>query len=484
MTTGLREKKGPEGPSPEATPCQQNGKSPPPTAAQGPASNPYQDTPHSWVVSVACAWNFFWLTLINRSSGILFVAILDAFSVSRQEAAWSFSLMDTLTSFTIILCSVVYKVVDTRELSIVGSVTVSAACMLCFLVFRVQVITVVLGTIIGIGQGMMYFSNTIVINQYFKRHRASGNGIYFAGGTLSSFFFPPMLFGIIHTYGLRTTLLFLGAMSLNAIPGSMLLESPLSRMRRIDRHKKLRLVAVDNECTPEKIKLPVERCGDGDGAAGSNVEEKLERWFRSQMAVFAFLRRPVFYAIVLTGITFSFSFVVFPVTIVDFAISRGVSRHRAALLLTSFSTGDLVGRLFSGVLTDRRLLRKDHMMVLVYTVWSAAFFALPLCRSYELTFAVTVALGTAVGSGGIFNTVLLADYLGVSIMPTTFAMYRMVLGIISLVRPFCIGYFRDQIGTYDGLYFLLGAYSFLVCIMWIVISLVKFSRTTKKYRLK
>lgn len=472
MTTGLLEKKGAV-----SAPGQQQQQQQQQT---GKPANPYQDTFRSWVVGVACAWNFFWLTLVNRSSGILFVAILDVFNVSRQEAAWSFSLMDTLASFTIIVCSVVYKVVDTRELSIIGSLTVSGACMLCFLVFRVQVITVVLGTIIGIGQGMMYFCNTIVINQYFKRHRASGNGIYFAGGTLSSFFFPPMLFSIINTYGLRTTLLFLGAISLNAIPGSMLLESPFSRMRRIDRHKKLRLVAVDNECTPEKVKLPVERTAAG----GSNVEEKLERWFRSQLAVFSFLRRPIFYVIVFTGITFSFSFVVFPVTIVDFAISRGVARHRAALLLTSFSTGDLVGRLFSGVLTDRKLLRKDHMMVLTYAVWSAAFFALPVCSTYELTFAVTVALGMAVGSGGIFNTVLLADYLGVRVMPTTFAMYRMVLGIISLIRPFFIGYFRDRIGTYDGLYFLLGAYSFLISLIWIVISIVQYSRGTKKYNLK
>lgn len=285
----------------------------------------------------------------------------------------------------------------------------------------------------GIGQGMMYFSNTIVINQYFKRHRASGNGIYFAGGTLSSFFFPPMLFTVIHMFGLRTTLLLLGALSLHAIPGSMLLESPFNRVRKIDRKRKLRTIVTEDCVEKAKLNPP-----PGPGVE-SNVEEKLEHWFREQLAVFAFLRRPIFYAIVLTGITFSFSFVVFPVTIVDFAITRGVSRHSAALLLTSFSAGDLAGRLFSGVLTDRGILRKDHMMVLIYVVWSAAFLALPLCTSYEVTFAVTVVLGVAVGAGGIFNTVLLADYLGIHIMPTTFAMFRLVLGLISLVRPFCIG---------------------------------------------
>lgn len=284
----------------------------------------------------------------------------------------------------------------------------------------------------GIGQGMMYFSNTIVINQYFKRHRASGNGIYFAGGTLSSFFFPPMLFTVIHAYGLRTTLLFLGALSLHALPGSFLLESPLSRTRKINRKQGLRAIRTeDNVAERAKLNPPLPRAV----ASENRVEEKLEQWFRQQLSIFAFLKRPIFYAIVVTGITFSFSFVVFPVTIVDFALNRGVSRHRAALLLTSFSAGDMAGRLFCGLLTDRGIVRKDHMMVIIYTVWSAAFLALPLCKGYELTFAVTVVLGIAVGSGGIFNTVLLADYLGISIMPATFAMFRLVLGLVSLVRP-------------------------------------------------
>lgn len=91
MTTGLLEKKGPSSAAGQQQQPQSGGQ---------PPSNPYQDTFRSWVVGVACAWNFFWLTLVNRSSGILFVAILDVFNVSRQEAAWSFSLMDTMASFT------------------------------------------------------------------------------------------------------------------------------------------------------------------------------------------------------------------------------------------------------------------------------------------------------------------------------------------------------------------------------------------------
>lgn len=444
-----------------------------------PQENPYQDTARSWVVSVACAWNFFWLTLINRSSGILFVAILDTFSLNRQEASWAFSLMDTLASFTVIICSFLYKVLDTRPISLVGSTLIAGTCIFCFLVFEVQVITVVLGTVIGIGQGMMYFTNTIVINQYFKKNRASGNGIYFAGGTFSSFFFPPVLFSIIRSYGLRTTLLFLGGMALHAIPGSLLLESPFTRIKKIQRRRALSSIQVAN--TPETTKLAEQKHNTLDEETTFKIPVE---WVRKQLAEFVFLKRPIFHVIVFTGVAFSFSFVIYPVTIVDFAITRGITRDQSALLLTTFSTGDLTGRLFAGIVTDSRMLQRDHMMVMVYAAWSATFLALPLCEGYAIMVVVTIALGVAVGSGTILNTVLLADYLGIKSLPMTFAMYRLLLGVISLARPLCIGYFRDKVGSYDGLYFVIGAYSFIVSLAWAVVSLIRLTRVTKKYSLK
>lgn len=49
---------------------------------------------------------------------------------------------------------------------------------------------------------------------------------------------------------------------------------------------------------------------------------------------------------------------------------------------------------------------------------------------------------------------------------------------------FPLGFFRDRIGSYDGLYFVLGVYSFLVSCMWVIISLVRLYKVNKKYRLK
>ncbi|OQR74727.1 monocarboxylate transporter 12-like [Tropilaelaps mercedesae] len=63
--------------------------------------NPYQDTRRSWLIACACAWNFFWLTIVNRSAGVMFICYQNEFDINRQDASWAFSLMDTVSSFTV-----------------------------------------------------------------------------------------------------------------------------------------------------------------------------------------------------------------------------------------------------------------------------------------------------------------------------------------------------------------------------------------------
>lgn len=75
-----------------------------------------------------------------------------------------------------ILCSILYRYVDTRPISAMGVLLVAFGFLLCCLVYHVTVVTIVLGVVVGLGQGMMYFSNAIIINQYFLKNRVSGNG--------------------------------------------------------------------------------------------------------------------------------------------------------------------------------------------------------------------------------------------------------------------------------------------------------------------
>ena len=81
----------------------------------------------------------------------------------------------------------------------------------------------------------------------------------------------------------------------------------------------------------------------------------VERLYRIA-AQFDFLVKPIYAMIVLSGIGFSFSFVIYPVTAVDFVTEKGYSSNTAALILTTFSIGDISGRLLIGSISGKSLL--------------------------------------------------------------------------------------------------------------------------------
>lgn len=79
------------------------------------------------------------------------------------------------------------------------------------------------------------------------------SGIYFAGGTLGSFFVPPVLFKIVQWCGLRYTFLILGGLALNGWAASILLKSPITMMKEKQKAKEKALESA-RPPTPEEIK--------------------------------------------------------------------------------------------------------------------------------------------------------------------------------------------------------------------------------------
>ncbi|GFT61231.1 uncharacterized protein NPIL_12211, partial [Nephila pilipes] len=50
------------------------------------------DSRWSWVIAVACCWVTFVIQGLVRSGGVVYVALIDAYRVSRAQASWPFTL--------------------------------------------------------------------------------------------------------------------------------------------------------------------------------------------------------------------------------------------------------------------------------------------------------------------------------------------------------------------------------------------------------
>uniref|UniRef100_V5H0P9 Putative monocarboxylate transporter n=1 Tax=Ixodes ricinus TaxID=34613 RepID=V5H0P9_IXORI len=281
--------------------------------------------------------------------------MISEMGASRETASWPFSLLGAVSNIFAVVSGVLIRRLPLRTVSILGSLLVATGVLLCAAVYNITAIIISLGVITSIGQGLIFPSNMVAINSYFQKYRASGSGISYVGGTLVSFVFPPILLYLNETYGLRGTLLIVGGFTLNAVAGSLLISRPE------ERRPKAR--TVEEPLTPlQKVDEPP-----------TEKQTKPLSTFRKELS---FFKRPMYYVIVVTGVVYAYDLVMFNVTIVDYGIGQGHSKWEAALLLSCYGCGDLIGRIFSGQLSDRKICRRRHVMAASFLVLSGSFVSL------------------------------------------------------------------------------------------------------------
>lgn len=189
-----------------------------------PASGP--DSARSWLVAVACSWNLLWSSLVRRSTGVIYVALVSAFGITREEASWVLSISMSIAWLLGPVVGMLTKFVPLMVLSLVGSGITSLSSIGCAFARDMTAVFLLLGICSGIGSGMVLPTSEVIIGQNFRRYRGSGNGIYYTGGTLAAFAFPPILHLLLNEYGFRGAFLITGGLMLNALAACPLFRAP------------------------------------------------------------------------------------------------------------------------------------------------------------------------------------------------------------------------------------------------------------------
>lgn len=403
----------------------------------------YQDTGRSVLVAAACSWCLFWTMIVNRSGGIVFVTMISEMGASRQAASWPFSLLGAVSNIFGVVTGVLLQKLPLRRVSIAGSLLVAVGILLSVVFYGVIGITICIGIITAIGQGMIFPSNMVAINTYFHKYRATGSGISYVGGTLVSFIFPSLLVHMHEQYALRGTLLIIGGLTLNAVAGSL-------------------LVAKPDEALLRRARLQPER----ETAAKLLNEEGRTKVSRSEEL--SFLRRPIYYVIVFTGVVFAYNLVMFSVTVVDHAMGRGLSKLQAALLLSCYGAGEFIGRICSGIVSDKKLCHRRDIMAVGFLLASLSLLALNHGDSIILLGGASVLFGLTGGSIMILFSVLIVEYFGLKKLPMAIGIHCLVNGLSALPRPLIIGYYRDRGSSYAGMYVMLAAVSLTTSLLWAI----------------
>lgn len=213
-----------------------------------------------------------------------------------------------------------------------------------------------------------------------------------------------------------------------------------------------------------------------NGATHQQSSVKLTKSIKSIM------KNPMFILIALTHASYFWSVITFTMVIVDYSLDKGITMNSTVALINSFSVGDLVGRLASGIILDSLHLQLKHISIFAISGIGACMVVTPafakLNYSFQLLAGVNVTLGLLSGLINVLLNNLFCLYVGSKHAALAFGLSAFISGILTLGRPSLVGYFRDRSGgSYDGLFITLGIASLITGALWLTEPFIKSKAT-------
>lgn len=125
--------------------------------------------------------------------------------------------------------------------------------------------------------------------------------------------------------------------------------------------------------------------------------------------------------------------------IVDLAMDRNIAKWNAIYLVVLYTCADLVARLVSGVITDRRIVTRSTMMAAHYLAWGLSICLVPLCHSYHLQVLLAITSGWSNGAVYVLASVVCMDVAGSDKFSMCYGMACFLAGLPLLARPAFVG---------------------------------------------
>ncbi|XP_075746485.1 uncharacterized protein LOC142803975 [Rhipicephalus microplus] len=140
----------------------------------------------------------------------------------------------------------------------------------------------------------------------------------------------------------------------------------------------------------------------------------------------------------------------------DFAEDIGVPPSDSVHALTMFSATDTVGRLFVPFISDYGLISNCGLLTIAYFSLGLLQQLTPHIQGKAAFWGMSVVMGLPTGYIMVGAPEILSTEIGTKNLPIAYGFMTTLTAIAGFARPPVIGFFRDNYGSYDGLFRLLG----------------------------
>ncbi|KAL3225652.1 hypothetical protein MRX96_025690 [Rhipicephalus microplus] len=165
-----------------------------------------------WRVAVVGSLIVLFATSVFGTSGLFYVYFMDTFGVSHEAASWPASTMAAMLNCAGLVVSLLQRFLSIFQISLVGSVLLWTSLMLAAFAPNMEIMTLLLGAVHGLGLGFVENTVSVIIATSFQKHKSFSMGFKDSGRTLSVLIFPTVVSYFNSLYGIRSTLALCGAL--------------------------------------------------------------------------------------------------------------------------------------------------------------------------------------------------------------------------------------------------------------------------------
>ncbi|CAN8032610.1 unnamed protein product [Ixodes persulcatus] len=188
-------------------------------------------------------------------------------------------------------------------------------------------------------------------------------------------------------------------------------------------------------------------------------------------SLLSFMAFPKFYLLGLSLALIYLNMTTYVTVIIDLAMDRNIAKWNAIYLVGFYTSADLLARLVSGIITDKQIVTRSTMMAANYMFWGVSLCLVPLCHSYHIQVLLAITSGWSNGAVFVLASVVCMDVAGADKFSMCYGMACFVAGLPLLARPAIVGYYRDGLGDYQGLFVVQGLLTASVAFLWLGVSL-------------
>lgn len=306
-----------------------------------------------------------------------------------------------------------------------GSILIFAGGMLIsFFTYKELHFIIYYGVIIGTGMGLGGIVTTqSTINLLFNKYKSIAMAIVFSSGSLGGFIAPIIMEKLISVGNWTLGWSFISSASIISVFLSVFI---------------LKNKPTDMEDVPDW-----KYCKESEYNISSRVSEVIPK-----LSIKDIISNITYHQLIITSVSRSILYYTVLAHIIIFAVSNGMPREKAVLIISIMALSSFLGRLLFGILCQFILKPKLCIAIGNLVMSFGVLFITFMPTNYSSIYIGGTLVGIGLGAGYIATPLIYADYFGSINFPMVMGVSSPINFTISAFGPLIAGFVSSATGSY------------------------------------